>query len=147
MYHLAQINVAHIRGGADDPMMAGFFDNLDRINQLAEKSPGFVWRFQSEQGNATDIILTDDPNFLVNISLWESVEALKAYTYRTEHQAFVKRRKEWFNRYEGAYYALWWVPAGHIPTPEEALARLAQLDKEGPSREVFNFTAAFPPPG
>lgn len=146
LYHLAQINVAHIRGTAEDPKMAGFFDNLDRINQLAEESPGFVWRLQSDQGNATDIILTDDPTFLVNMSVWESVELLKAYTYQSEHLEFVKRRKEWFHLYEGPYYVLWWVPAGEIPAPEEGLRRLDILRENGPSQEAFNFTTTFPPP-
>ena len=144
MPHLAQINVAHIKGTAEDPFMAGFFDNLDRINKLAEESPGFVWRLQSDQGNATDIILTEDPTFLINMSVWTSVEALRAYTYTTEHLAFIKRRKEWFTPYDGPYYALWWVPAGKIPTPEEGLAKLAHLKEQGPTSEAFNFTTVFP---
>ncbi len=146
MYHIAQVNAGLLLGTAEDEFMAGFFDNLDRINALAEQAPGFVWRLQSEQGNATNIILTDDPRRLINMSVWESVEALRAYAYETEHLAFVKRRKEWFMRFEGAYQALWWIPAGEIPTPQEGLRRLGIIDRKGPCTDAFNFKTQFPPP-
>lgn len=90
--------------------------------------------------------MTEDPRYLIIMSVWESVEALRAYTYETEYLAFIKRRREWFARFEGTYYALWWIPAGQVPTPEEGLRRLAKLDREGPSSDAFNFTTKFPPP-
>ncbi len=145
-YHLAQINVGRARGPADSPEMADFYANLDRINRLAEESPGFVWRLQSDSGNATDIILTEDPLFIINMSVWESVESLKAYVLQSEHRLFLKRRKEWFQKYEGAYAALWWVPAGYFPTPEEGLARLAELERKGPGQGAFNFATLFDAP-
>ncbi len=145
-YHLAQINVGKLLNVPEDPSMAGFFDNLDRINQLAEESPGFVWRLQSDQGNATDIILTDDPLFIVNMSVWTSVETLQAFTYKSEHLSFVRRRKEWFEKPKGAYHTLWWIPVGTIPSPEEGLKRLAYFEKHGPSAEAFDFKRAFPVP-
>ncbi len=146
-YNLAQINVGRLKRDPDDPAMAGFFDNLDRINKLAEESPGFVWRLQSEHGNATDIILTDDPTFIVNMSVWTSVEALQSFAYHTEHLSFIKRRKEWFVKQEGVYQALWWIPDGHALTPEEGLERLAELEKEGPGQRVFDFKHLYPSPG
>lgn len=145
-YHLAQINVARAKGPADSPEMAVFYANLDRINSLAEQAPGFVWRLQSDSGNATDIIVTEDPLFLINMSVWESVEALRSYVFQSEHRTFLKRRKEWFEKYDGAYTALWWVPAGHIPTTEEGMERLAELERNGPTQHAFSFASIFEAP-
>lgn len=145
-WHLAQMNVGTARYPLDDPRIAGFTDRLDAVNALAEASPGFVWRLQSDSGNATDIKVSDDPLFIVNMSVWESAEALFDFVYRTVHSKVMARRREWFERPAEAYQVLWWVPAGHRPTPEEGLARLDRLRREGPSAAAFTFKAKFPPP-
>jgi hypothetical protein len=146
-WHLAQMNVGTARHPMEDPRMAGFVSRLDAINALADESPGFVWRLQSESGNATDIKLAEDPLFIVNMSVWETVEALFDFVYRTVHAEVMAGRRDWFERPAEAYQVLWWVAAGHLPTPEEGLARLERLRREGPSAAAFTFKAKFPPPG
>ena len=145
-WHIAQLNVGTMLYAHDDERMSGFFSQLDDINALADQSPGFVWRLQSDSGNATDIQVDDDPLFLVNMSVWESVEALRDYVYKTEHVDFLRRRREWFEAADGPYLVLFWVPAGHRPTPEEAMSRLEQLRADGPSPEAFTFREQFAPP-
>ena len=136
--HVAQVNIAVIRAPVGDPLVAEFVDNLDRINALADTSPGFVWRLQTEEGNATSIHAFPDPMLLVNISVWESVEALQDFAYRTDHREYVKRRAEWF--VDGTTrLALWWVPAGTIPTIDDAKRRLGFLAAHGPSPYAFRF--------
>ena len=146
-WQLAQVNVATARYPEGDTRIQQFYDQLDEINALAEQSPGFVWRLQSESGNATDIQVTDDPMFIINLSVWASVESLFEFAYRSAHHQVLVKRREWFQRPEGRYQALWWVAAGHRPTPEEALEKLALLQREGPSRAAFDFKTTFPPPG
>jgi hypothetical protein len=146
-WQIAQMNVGRIVAAIDHPQLADFVAQLDEVNALAEASPGFVWRLQSESGNATDIKPTADPQFIVNMSVWESVEALFDYAYKSAHRLVMARRREWFERPETGYQVLWWVPAGHRPTVEEGLARLAKLNAEGPTPEAFNFKARFPTPG
>jgi hypothetical protein len=114
-WHLAQINVGRLVAPQGDPRVAPFFDALARVNALAERSPGFVWRLQSETGNATDIQTTADPLFIMNMSVWRDAEALFDFVYRSGHTPEMARRREYFERFEGAYQALWWVPAGHVP--------------------------------
>ena len=145
-HQLAQVNVARLRAPLTDPLLEDFVRNLDPINALADQSPGFVWRLQSDAGDATSIRVFDDDMIIVNLSVWEDVDALKAYVYESQHRAFLRRRKEWFERFEGAYYALWWVPPGHRPTPEEAMERLEVLQREGESPHVFSFTKVYPRP-
>ena len=145
MPQLAQINVATLRAPIDDPATAEFADNLDPINAIADGSDGFVWRLQTEGGNATAIQAFADPLTLVNMSVWESVDALKAYVYSSAHRDFVARRREWF--VEGtSRYALWRIAAGEIPEVSEAKARLDFLDLYGPSPYAFRFGAATPEP-
>ena len=146
VYHIAEINIARMLEPLDSPIMAEFANNLDQINALAESSPGFVWRLQTEQGNATDIQPTDDELVKINLSVWESVEALADFVYRSEHTAYLRRRREWFERYATAYTALWWIPAGRLPTIAEALDRLDRIEAVGPTLEAFTFSARFPPP-
>ncbi|MFC3226896.1 DUF3291 domain-containing protein [Marinibaculum pumilum] len=146
-WQIAQLNVGHVLYPVEDPRMAGFTDRLDEINALADAAPGFVWRLQSDSGNATDILVSDDPSFLVNMSVWENVEDLFRFVYRTAHQGVMAGRRQWFARPDGPYQVLWWVPAGHRPTAEEALERLKLLEREGPSPFAFTFKKAFPPPG
>lgn len=146
-WHLAQINVGRLVAPPGDARVAPFFDALDRINALADRSPGFIWRLQSESGNATDVQTTSDPLFLVNMSVWADAESLFEFVYRSAHTPEMARRREYFERFESAYQALWWVPAGHVPSVDEGLSRLWRLDRYGPTREAFSFKARFPAPG
>lgn len=146
-WHLAQVNIGRLRAPVDDPMIAEFKNALDRINALADETPGFIWRLQTEEGNATAIRPhAHDELLAINMSVWESIEALADYVYRSDHTTILRRRREWFEHYDGAYMAMWWVPAGHIPTVDEAMDRLAQLDGLGPTPNVFTFRHKFPPP-
>ena len=146
-WQLAQINVGRLLAPKGDPQVAPFFEALDRVNSMAERSPGFIWRLQSDGGNATDIQATSDPLFLVNMSVWADAEALFDFVYRSMHAPEMARRREYFERFEGSYQALWWVPAGHMPDVNEGLSRLWRLDRYGPTREAFTFKARFPAPG
>ena len=143
--HVAQINIGRIRAPLEDPVMAGFIARLDDINALAEATPGFVWRLQGDEGNATYIRPFDDERILLNMSVWETVEQLQAFTYGTAHAELLKHRHEWFEKFDRAYLALWWIPAGHIPSIDEAKERLAHLDAHGPSPTAFTLKAVFPP--
>lgn len=126
--------------------MAGFVTRLDEINALADHSPGFVWRFQSESGNATYLRPYDDDRILFNLSVWQTPEALKHYVYRSVHVEMIRQREQWFAHFGDASSALWWIPAGHIPTVDEAKQRLAQLQQHGESAEAFGFRNLFPSP-
>jgi hypothetical protein len=119
-WHLAQINVGRARGAMDSPVMAGFAAQLETINQLAESTPGFVWRLKDEAGDATSFRIFEDPMMMVNASVWESIEALRDFVYRSSHSQVMRGRAEWFEKPGEAYMALWWVPAGHIPTARRA---------------------------
>jgi hypothetical protein len=145
-YELAQLNVGVIKGPMDSPVMANFVASLDRINALAECSSGFMWRLQTEDGNATAIRPFGNANMLVNMSVWRDVESLSRYVYNSEHQQIMRRRREWFERMDEAYLVLWWVPEGHRPGIEEALARLEHLRSNGSGPEAFTFRTAPPPP-
>ena len=145
-FQLAQINIGRIKAPTDSPLLKDFMDNLDRINALAESQPGFVWRLVGDGNNATDIQAFDDPMMLLNMSVWESVDHLAAFVYRTGHRDIMRRRREWFEAIE-TYMALWWVPAGHRPTPAEAISRLDMLARIGPTAGAFTFRQPFPPPG
>jgi Domain of unknown function (DUF3291) len=145
-YELAQLNIGVIKGPMDSPIMAEFAANLERINALAERSPGFVWRLQTEEGDATAIRPFENDNTLVNMSVWRDVESLINYVYSSAHVDMMRRRREWFERMREAYLVLWWVPKGHRPSITEATAKLEVLRKAGPSREAFTFRQAFPPP-
>lgn len=144
---LAQLNIGVIRAPMDSPVMEGFASNLDRINALAEATPGFVWRLQTEEGDATAIRPFDDPNMLVNMSVWRDVESLNAYVYSSAHVELMRRRREWFERMPDAYLVLWWVPQGHRPSIKEAMERLSLLRTQGPTDRAFTFRQPFPPPG
>lgn len=146
MYHLAQVNIGIAKGSMDSDVMKVFNDNLEPINAIAESSMGFVWRLKDEGGNATDIVFSDNPNELVNMSVWESVDALKHFMFKTHHIDFLKRRKEWFETYAEATYVLWWVPVGHIPTIEEAKQKLTLIRKNSDTVEAFSFKKVFAAP-
>ena len=145
-WHLAQMNVGHMVDEADSPALAGFMAQLDAINALADAAPGFVWRLQGEGGNATGIRPRENSRFIVNMSVWTDVECLFTYVYQTRHREVMVGRRAWFERPEGAYQVLWWVRAGHVPTVEQGLARLAVLQAEGPSPAAFTFKSVFPAP-
>jgi len=145
-HELAKINVAHLRAPLDDPLVQGFVDGLDRINALADSSPGFRWRLQDEDGgDATSIQAFEDELMLINMSTWESIEALRTFVFKTAHTEFLKRRRDWFDAMGEVYVALWWVPAGHQPTEAEGIARLDQLRELGPTSNAFTFKDAFAP--
>ena len=144
---LAQLNVGRLLAPVDAPQIAGFVEQLDAVNRLADASPGFVWRLATNAGNATDIRPTADDRFLINMSIWSSVEALRAFTYDTAHVEVLRRRREWFERHIEAHMVMWWVAAGHRPSIEEALARLERLRREGPSVAAFTFRTPFAPDG
>jgi hypothetical protein len=144
--HIAQLNVGRTVAPLEAPQLADFMAWLEEINALAERTPGFVWRLQGDNGNNTDLKLTADPQFIVNLSVWESIEALHGFTYRSDHKAVFARRYEWFERAEGPSMVLWWVPAGTIPGTVDALARLRHLAERGPTPEAFTFKQSFPAP-
>ena len=144
-YELAQLNVATMKESLESPSMADFVANLDRINALAESSPGFVWRLKTEEGDATALRPMGEDT-LVNISVWKDAKSLSNYVYRSAHVEIMRRRKEWFERMREAFVVLWWVPQGHRPTPAEAIAKLELLRAHGPTRDAFTFRSAFPPP-
>ncbi len=118
---------------------------LDEINAIADTSPGFVWRLQTSEGNATDLRPYEDERILVNMSVWESIEQLKHYVYKTTHADLLRQRQEWFEKFTGSYTALWWIPKGHVPTVDEAKKRLAHLESHGPTPFAFTFKQSFPP--
>jgi len=145
-YHIAQINIGRVKAPLEDPVMAGFLSRLDEINALADRSPGFVWRLQTSEGNATYFRPYEhDDRILLNMSVWDSVEALQHYVYDTMHAELLRQRRDWFERFAGVYVALWWVPAGHIPGIDEAKKRLAHLETHGPTEFAFTFKQIFPP--
>ncbi len=144
-FHLAQVNIGRALGPLDGPLMAGFMARLDEINALADASPGFVWRFQTAEGNATAVRPYDDDWILFNMSVWVTLDDLRQYVYRSAHSQLISRRKDWFEKFERPFMALWWVPAGHIPTVAEAKARLALLQEHGETAEAFSFKKTFAP--
>ncbi|MGL4236964.1 DUF3291 domain-containing protein [Tabrizicola sp.] len=138
--HLAELNVGRLVAPTDDPRVAEFMDALSRVNALAERMPGYVWRMTGGTGfSATDLAPSDDPQLIPNISVWESVETLEHFVWNTVHRAFYERRAEWFEVLGRMHFVMWWVPEGHRPTLEEALARLALLEANGDSDEAFGW--------
>lgn len=145
-FHLAQVNIGRLRAPLDDPKMEGFRSQLDPINALADRSPGFVWRLQTEEGNATAIRPFPDERMAINMSVWVSLEALQQFVYASAHVGPLRDRKQWFEPIEGPILALWWIPAGHVPTVAEAQERLQHLEQRGPSAYAFTFRTPFPSP-
>ena len=141
--NLAQLNIAKLAAPLESPQLKDFVDNLERINLLAEASPGFVWRLQTVDGDATSIDYFGS-EYIVNMSVWQDVESLHNFVYRTAHAPIMARRKEWFDRMSEAYQVLWWIPVGHEPTVEEADERLTHLRENGPTEFAFTFKKQFP---
>lgn len=144
-YHIAQVNIGRIRAELDDPIMAGFVNRLDEINALADASPGFVWRLKGGEGNATYLRPYADERTILNMSVWETVETLQHYVFKTAHVELLRQRQAWFEKFAGVYTTLWWVPAGHIPGIDEAKKRLEHLEAHGPSQFAFTFKTVHPP--
>ncbi len=146
MFHLAQMNIARLTFPIDHPHISEFVNNLDRINKIAENSKGFIWRLKDESGNATGIEVFDDPLIIVNMSVWETVEDLKSFAFKSDHVEIMRKRRQWFEKPKTAYMVLWWIPKGHIPTPEEAKMKLNYLIQFGESKLAFTFKKTFEPP-
>lgn len=142
---IAQVNIARMRGALEDPVMAGFVARLAEINALADGSPGFVWRLQTPEGNATYLRPYDDDRILFNLSVWKTVEDLRSYVYRTAHAEVLRQRDDWFEKFGAPVVALWWVPPDHRPSIDEARKRLAHLQEMGPTGFAFTFRNFFPP--
>lgn len=142
---LAQLNIARLAAPIDSPRLADFVANLERINALAEAAPGFVWRLQDDAGDATAIRHFGE-DVLINMSVWRDVASLQDYVYRSAHTEVLRRREEWFEKIREGYLVLWWVPAGHRPSLDEAGSRLDTLRRNGPTADAFTFKKVFPPP-
>jgi hypothetical protein len=144
---LAQANIARMVAPLDDPVMADFVRQLEFINSVADQSPGFIWRLQTEDGDATAIRAFEDDRILFNMSVWESIESLYAYVYRSEHLQPLRSRRQWFQRIDGPHLVLWWIPTGHRPSVAEAKERLILLAATGPCPQAFTFREPFSPGG
>ena len=146
-YHLAQANIGRLRAPVESPLMEGFRTQLDPINALADQSPGFIWRLQTEDGNATAIRpYADDDLMAINMSVWESLESLQQFVYKSAHVQVLRARKQWFEQLASPILVLWWIPVGHTPTVAEARERLAYLKDHGPTAHAFTFRTPFPAP-
>lgn len=146
-FQLAQANIARMRAAIDDPVMEGFRSQLETINAIADRSPGFVWRLQTDAGDATAIRAFDDDLIIFNMSVWASTEALHGYVYKSGHVGPLRNRRDWFQPLAAPILVLWWIPASHIPTVEEAKSKLQLLNERGPTPGAFTFRQAFPAPG
>lgn len=140
--HLAQHNIARLAWPLDDPRVADFVDALDRVNGIAERSPGFVWRLQDLGGNATEIAWDpSDPRMIVNMSVWQDLASLEAFVWKTVHRQFYARRTEWFEVLEAQHFVMWPIAAGHRPTLDEAREQLDHLRRHGDTPHAFGWEA------
>ncbi|MFE9805418.1 DUF3291 domain-containing protein [Streptomyces sp. NPDC005227] len=144
-HELAEVNIARLKAPLDSPQLKAFVDALDPVNAVADAADGFVWRLQSDSGNATDVPVLGDDWLIINLSTWRDPEALTAFMYQGQHRELLSRRHDWFERLAEAMTALWWVPAGHRPTAEEAESRLLHLREHGPTQHAFTLRTSFPP--
>lgn len=145
-YHLAELNIAKAKYDLDSPEMKGFNDQLEIVNQAAEAHSGFVWRLQDESGDATSIRFFDDPRMIVNMSVWTDVQSLKDYIYRELHLKVFRQRHDWFEKLDTPHVVFWWIPAGQLPTLEQAHEKLLELEKNGPSQNAFDIRKIFEAP-
>ena len=143
--HIAQFNIGRMLGALDGPVMRGFVERLDEINAIADGTPGFVWRLQTDAGNATYLRPYDDDMIIVNMSVWDSVEDLRNFVFNGKHSELLRQRREWFEKLEKPITVLWWVPSGHIPSIDEAKKRLEHLQEHGPTPFAFSWRTSFPP--
>jgi hypothetical protein len=151
-FELAQVNVGRLLASVDSPVLAGFMAALDPVNAAADLAPGFIWRLQTEDGNATAIQAFEwdaagSAGVIMNMSVWADVEHLGAFVYGEMHRQIMRRRREWFQVMREAYLACWWVPAGHRPGTGEAEDRIRHLRRHGPTPHAFTLRASYPPPG
>ena len=145
-FHLAQCNIVKLKAPLDSPIVAGFVAALEPINALADSAPGLVWRLKTDDGDATSIRVFADDQILLNMSVWESMEALSNYVYRSGHKDVLRQRRQWADRFEGVQAAMWWIRAGTVPEPSEAVARMDHLSRVGPSAYAFTFRTIFAAP-
>ncbi len=150
-YVLAQVNIGRLREPLDSPRLAGFVAALDPVNAAADTAPGFLWRLQTEDGDATAVRAFEwdeagSAGVLVNMSVWESAEALAAFVYSAMHRAVLRQRRQWFERMTEAYTALWWIPRGTVPSTQDAEDRVRLLRAHGPTQQAFTMKILFPPP-
>lgn len=145
-FQLASSNIARMLGDIDTPVMAGFVARLEPLNEIADASKGFIWRYETEAGDATEVRVFEDELILFNMSVWESIEALEAFAYRSDHLEALQKRAQWFERPTRTPLVLWWIPAGHIPTVQEARDRFDLLWRDGASPDAFTFRDRFPVP-
>ncbi|GLX83705.1 DUF3291 domain-containing protein [Thalassotalea eurytherma] len=141
--HLAQLNIAKAKYSLEAPEIKEFVDNLEPINKLAESSNGFIWRLKDESDDATNIQVFDDPNMIVNMSVWDSIDTLQDFMFRTHHRDFLRRKKEWFHHIPEDSYVLWWIPIGHTPTVKEAVEKLTFLRENGDTPKAFSLKSNF----
>jgi hypothetical protein len=142
-HHLAQVNIARAHEPLDSPVMAGFVARIEELNALADRSPGFVWRFQDGTGAATYVRPYDDKHILFNMSVWQTIDHLREFAYRSAHAQVFRSRHDWFGPLGRPSVALWWIPIGHVPTVEEGMAKLAHLETHGPTQAAFTFKTTF----
>jgi hypothetical protein len=145
-FHLVQVNVAFRKFEMEDPRFAGFVDNLDRINAIADSTPGFVWRYVSDDDDAEAKAVFGDPTLLFNMSVWESKQALEDFVYKSDHVKILRQRADWFVPQKGPSMALWWIEAGTLPGIVESRQRLERLSQAGPTEDAFTFRRYFDPP-
>ncbi len=145
-YHIAQLNIAKAAAEMNTDTMADFVSRLDEVNQLADSAPGFIWRLQTESGDSTALRVFDDPLLLVNMSVWEDIEALRNFVYKSFHVELIRDREAWFHKMTEAHQVLWWVEAGHIPGIDEAKGKLDNLSTNGVSQQAFTFGQPFDAP-
>ena len=145
-YQLAQINIAQAQDSLESTTMQGFVARLDEINTLADRSEGFVWRLQGEDGDYTSVQAYDDPRILVNMSVWRDIDTLKQFVYKSVHVELIRDRDAWFHKMPEMHQALWWVPEGHLPSVAEGKQKLEMLQAKGPSQAAFSFARSFPAP-
>jgi hypothetical protein len=146
MWNIAQVNIGRINGiSMEDPVMSDFVARLDEVNSLAENSKGFVWRLKEDAGNATSIKFNDDVRIIVNMSVWETIDDLYAFTYNSMHREVLVQRARWFQKLDNHFMALWFVPRFTFPSVEDARFRLSYLEKNGPTPMAFTFKKRFTP--
>jgi hypothetical protein len=150
-YQLAQVNIARLLDARESERLAGFVAALDEVNASADAAPGFVWRLQTEEGNATSIRAFEfdvgaSPGVIVNLSVWASITALSDWVYGPDHRAVLVQRRQWFERMSDATLALWWVPEGYRPSTSDAESRVLHLRQRGPTPFAFTFKESFAPP-
>jgi len=146
VYHLTQVNIGRLLAPLDDPQIAGFVSELGPINALADDSPGFIWRLQTADGDATAMRPYDDDRIIFNMSVWASLADLTAFSYGSRHRQVMQQRRRWFERPDGLFMVLWWIPAGHIPSVAEGKERLELLQAHGETPDAFSFKRPFASP-